>query len=191
MLWVLQGFLDYRDDLVLKRLTISKIQIISHNIIPIKFRWWNIFSITQNLCLWGFHNLEPNDVLLSSRDLPIFKRFFSKKDCLSPFLSAAKPIPLDRGYYLTTPLHWIHTIIPKFFLLSQKMIVVLPHKCLFCFAIFLRGGTQSRHRQYDRQSTCSCTFACRCCHRSFYCPPHSQKTKKQNEENSSLVVFHH
>ena len=95
---------------------------------------------SQNLCSLGFQNLEPNDRLLASRDLPIFNRIFSKKDCLSPFLSAAKPIPLDRGIYPTTPLHWIHTKIPKIFLLTQKMIVVLPHKCLFCFAIFLCGG---------------------------------------------------
>ena len=49
MLWVLQGFLDYRDDLVLKRLTTSKIKIITHNIIPIKFREWNIFLITVHI----------------------------------------------------------------------------------------------------------------------------------------------
>ena len=62
-----------------------------------------------------FQNLEPNDVLLSSKDLPKLPLIFYVKECSSPALSVAKPISFERVFLILTSVPVTHCKTHNFF----------------------------------------------------------------------------
>ena len=83
-----------------------------------------------------FQNLEPNDVLLSSKDRPKLPLIFYVKECLSPALSAAKPISFERVFLILTSVPVTHCETHNFFHNTQKMNCFLPSIWGFAQAFF-------------------------------------------------------
>ena len=94
-------------------------------------------------CRWAmkFQNLEPNDVLLSSKDRPKLPLIFYVKECLSPALSAAKPISFERVFLILTSVPVTHCETHNFFHNTQKMNCFLPSIWGFAQAFFFSCGS--------------------------------------------------
>ena len=83
-----------------------------------------------------FQNLEPNDVLLSSKDLPKLPLIFYIKECLSPALSVAKPIAFEIVFFPLTSVPVSHCKTHNLFYNIQKMNCLLPSIWSFTQAFF-------------------------------------------------------
>ena len=99
-------------------------------------------------CRWAmkFQNLEPNDVLLSSKDRPKLPLIFYVKECLSPALSAAKPISFERVFLILTSVPVTHCETHNFFHNTQKMNCFLPSIWGFAQAFFFLVAAESFFR---------------------------------------------
>ena len=95
--------------------------------------------IVYTHCRWAmkFQNLEPNDVLLSSKDRPKLPLIFYVKECLSPALSAAKPIAFERVFLSLTSVPVSNCKTHNLFYNIQKMNCLLPSIWSFTQAFFL------------------------------------------------------